>query len=333
MKSISTKFVSCVSILALATCLGRGALYAQNGQSVQLAANSGGSANEVESLPAAAAPSVAIDSQLRIGPGDLLEMKVFNVQELGQEIRVSDQGDANVNLIGALHLAGLTANDAQKLISHKLQEGNFVLNPYVTIMIREYGTQGVSVLGEVKNPGVYPVLGTRTLLDVISLAGGTTSFADSHATIRRHADGTVLAVPVTRDAKAALAADVELQPGDKVIIPRAGVIYVLGDVDRPGGFLMHDDGRITILQALALAGGNTRTAALSSTRLIRKTGNSFTDTKVALNKILKGSEIDSQLQADDILYIPNSAAKSAIYRTAPSIVSSAATAAIYIGMM
>jgi polysaccharide export outer membrane protein len=276
---------------------------------------------------------VNAEARLRIGPGDLLEMKVFNVQELGQDIRVSDQGDANINLIGTVHLSGMTITDAQNLIARKLQDGNFVINPYVTVMIREYGTQGVSVLGEVKNSGVYQVLGTRSLLDVISLAGGTTASADSHATIRRHADGSVVSVPVTRDASASLASDVELQPGDKVIIPRAGVVYVLGDVERPGGFVMRDDGRISILQALALAGGNTRTASLSNARLIRKTANGFTDTTLSLSKILKGSTADSQLQADDILYVPNSAVKSAVYRTAPSIVSSASTAAIYLGMM
>jgi polysaccharide export outer membrane protein len=96
---------------------------------------------------------------------------------------------------------------------------------------------------------------------------------------------------------------------------------------------MHDNGRLTILQALALAGGSTRTASLSGTRLIRRTANGFTDTTLALNKILKGSLADSQLQADDILYIPNSAVKSAVYRTVPSIVSNAGSAAIYLGMM
>jgi len=332
MKSITMKLICCVSVLVLASTLGQSTLFGQEAGTVEVASSAATSASGAgASRPESASIAIA-EPQLRIGPGDLIELKVFNVQELGQDIRVSDQGDANVNLIGSVHLAGLTTSDAQKLIARKLQEGNFVLNPYVSILIREYGTQGVSVLGEVKNPGVYQVLGTRTLLDVISLAGGTTQFADSHATIRRHSDGSLVAVAVTRDAKASLTSDVELQPGDRVIIPRAGVIYVLGDVDHPGGFLMHDDGRMTILQALALAGGSTRTASLSGTRLIRRTANGFTDTNLALNKILQGKVADSQLEADDILYIPNSAVKSAVYRTAPSIVSSAATAAIYLGM-
>jgi polysaccharide export outer membrane protein len=332
MKSIKRKFICSLSALFFATLLGGLDLFVQAGEAAQAGVDSGHVMSETSSKNSA--PSASIEeSQLRIGPGDLIDMKVFNVPELGQEIRVTDRGDASINLIGSVHLAGVTAADAQILIGRKFQEGNFVLDPHVSVMIREYGTQGVSVLGEVKTPGVYQVLGKRTLLDLISLAGGTTAYADSMATIKRHVDGSTFAVRVTRDAKTSLEDDVEVQPGDKVIIPRAGIIYVLGDVERAGGFLMHDDGRLTILQALALAGGNSRTAALSNTRLIRKAASGYTDTTIPLNKILKGSMADSQLQADDILYIPNSATKSVIYHTAPSIVTSASTAAIYLGMM
>ena len=333
MKSVKTNFICSLSMLFYLTFLGRGPLFAQNAKPVQGTVDSGSLANGSGASHITAASDAMGEPLMHIGPGDLVEMKVFNVPELGQDIRLNDQGDASVNLIGAIHLAGLTTVQAQELIARRFQEGNFVLDPHVSVMIREYGTQGVSVLGEVKNPGVYQVLGNRSLLDVLSLAGGTTSFADSQVTIKRHTDGSIQAVRITRNASASFASDVELQPGDKVIVPRAGIIYVLGDVERAGGFLMHDDGRLTILQALALAGGNTRTASLSNTRLIRKTANGYTDTTLSLSKILKGSAADSQLQPDDILYIPNSATKSVVYRTAPSIVSSASTAAIYLGMM
>jgi polysaccharide export outer membrane protein len=333
MKYIKAKFICSVSMLFVATFFGPGPLFSQDTQTVQGTADSDYLTSRTGAGHVAVSPNAITESLLHIGPGDLVEMKVFNVPELGQDIRVSDQGDASINLIGSVHLAGLTSLQAQELIARKFQEGNFVLNPHVSVMTREYGTQGVSVLGEVKNPGVYQVLGSRSLLDVLSLAGGTTPYADSQATIKRHVDGSVLVIRLTRDASASLSTDVELQPGDKVIIPRAGIVYVLGDVEHAGGFQMRDDGRLTILQALTLAGGNTRTASLSGTRLIRKTVNGYTDTTIALNKILKGSMSDSQLQPDDILYVPNSATKSIIYRTVPSIVTSASTAAIYLGMM
>jgi len=333
MKSVKMKFMCIVVILLFAIFIGRSPLFAQDAKTVHEAVDSGYLTSRSGAGQAVVPSGAMVEPLLHVGPGDLVEMKVFNIPELGQDIRVNDQGDASINLIGGIHLAGLTTVQAQELIARRFQEGNFVLNPHVSVMIREYGTQGVSVLGEVKNPGVYQVLGNRSLLDVLSLAGGTTPYADSQVTIRRHANGSVKSVRVTRDASASFSSDVELQPGDKVIVPRAGIVYVLGDVDRAGGFIMHDDGRLTILQALALAGGNTRTASLSNTRLIRKTANGYTDTTISLSRILKGSAADSQLQPDDILYIPNSATKSVIYHTAPSIVTSASTAAIYLGMM
>ncbi|MCU1340709.1 MAG: polysaccharide biosynthesis/export protein [Candidatus Acidoferrum typicum] len=282
--------------------------------------------------PAAAShatPGTASEPQVRVGAGDLLEIRVFDTPELTQTTRISDLGDTSLNLIGRLHLGDLTPDEARDAIAHKLVDGHFLVNPQVSVLIQEYGTQGVSVLGEVQKPGVYSVLGNRSLLDVISQAGGTTMYAGSTVTVKRNSDSTLLTVPLTRNAKNTLTSDVRLQPGDKVFIPRASLVYVLGDVGRPGGFLMQNAGRMTVLQALALAGGQTRTASMDHTRLIHKTDSGYTDTQVSLKKIMNGHEPDTELQAEDILYIPNSVAKSLIYRTAPSIFQSASSAAIY----
>jgi polysaccharide export outer membrane protein len=268
---------------------------------------------------------------VRVGPGDLLQVRVFDVPELTQTVRVSDMGDASFDLIGQLHVADLTPDQARDAISKKLVEGHYLLNPQVSVLISEYGTQGVSVLGEVQRPGVYSILGNHTLLDVISQAGGTTVFAGSSVTVKRKTDDTLLTISLTRDAKNMLAADndVHLQPGDKVIIPRAGLVYVLGDVGRPGGFMMQNNGHITILQAMALAGGHNHTASIGHVRLIHKTETGYTDTIVPLKKIMNGQKADAQLQAEDILYIPRSGPKSLLYRTAPGIVQSTSSAAIY----
>src|SRR5258708_9862862 len=225
MKFIKTKVICSVWILFFVTSLGRGPLFAQDGKTVYESVDSGSPTSGLGAGHAVVSSGTMVEPLLHVGPGDLIEMKVFNVQELGQDIRVTDQGDASISLIGSIHLAGLTTAQAQMLIAHKFQEGNFVLDPHLSLMIREYGTQGVSVLGEVKNPGVYQVLGSRTLLDVLSLAGGTTPYPDSQATIKRHADGSVLAVCLTRDASASFSSDVELQPGDKVTVPRAVIVY------------------------------------------------------------------------------------------------------------
>ncbi len=147
-------------------------------------------------------------------------------------------------------------NKPLQLIAGELQKRNFLLQPQVNVLIEEYATQGVSVTGEVQHPGVYSVLGTRTLLDVISMAGGLTNTADTNITIRRRS-GTEENVSVNLkndDARTSLTNNVQVYPGDLVVVPRAGIVYVLGDVNRPGGFTMQNNGKITVLQALAAGG-------------------------------------------------------------------------------
>lgn len=280
---------------------------------------------------AATAGTATAGSRLRIGPGDLLNVAVFDVPELAQTLRVSDLGDATFQLLGSLHLSGLTTDEAGALIAHKLKDGNFILDPQVSVLISEYSTQGVSVLGEVQKPGVYPVLGARTLLDMISEAGGTTPEAGPDVTVK-HPDGSTASVRLTKSAQTSLATDIELLPGDKVVVARAGIVYVLGEVGRPGGFLMENDGKMTILQAVAMAGGTNRTASMNHSRLIRKTATGYTEVPVALKTLLQGNGGDMQLEAEDILFVPTNAAKAALYRTTPSLVAAASGAAVYKGI-
>jgi polysaccharide export outer membrane protein len=193
----------------------------------------------------------------------------------------------------------------------------------VTVFIREYSTQGVSVLGEVKTPGVYAVVGGQSLLDVLAAAGGTTPLAGAEITIQRAGDASTLTVLLSKDAHQSLSSNVRLYPGDKVVIPRTGLVFVLGDVGRPGGFVMENSGKITLLQALALAGGATRTSSMNGSRLLRKGPSGYTDIHVELNKMLKGQKEDVQLQAEDILYVPGNGLKSAFAHAAPAVLAAA----------
>jgi polysaccharide export outer membrane protein len=267
--------------------------------------------------------------RLRIGAGDLLEVKIFDAPEMTQTVRVDDAGDTTLNLVGKVHLAGLTAEQGQKAVASQYENGNFFVHPDVSILIREYITQGASILGEVTKPGVYPVLGSQSLLNIISAAGGLTPAAFFEVTVERHSDASVLRVKLSRDPRETLGADIEIQPGDKIIVPRAGIVYVIGNVNRPGGFVMQNEGQISLLQAVAMAEGMNGTASLNRAKLIRKTATGYVEIPVPLKKILKGQESDRQMQAEDILYIPNSAGKSILYRGLPGIVQSASGAAIY----
>src|SRR5438067_541969 len=124
-------------------------------------------------------------SVLMIGAGDLLKVSVFGAPESDQEVRVDQAGNISLNFIGAVHVAGLSTNAAQDLIAKKLSDGGFFTHPQVSVFAKEYATQGVSVLGEVQKPGVYPLLGSRRLFDVLSLAGGTSQKAGRMVTITR----------------------------------------------------------------------------------------------------------------------------------------------------
>jgi polysaccharide export outer membrane protein len=330
MKLISPRLIFRVSLLLTVTvaCLAGACAEAGQTKASPLAAGNL-SVTRTADNPA---EGTAREPRLKIGPGDLIEVTVFDEPDLTQVVRVNDLGDGSFHLIGSLHLAGLTTDQASALIAGKMQEGNYLLSPQVSVIIREYSTQGVSVLGEVKNPGVYGVVGGQHLLDVLAAAGGTTPQAGAEITIQRSADGSSLTVPLSKDPQQSLSSNVQLYPGDKVIIPRAALVYVLGDVSRAGGFVMENDGKMTLLQALALAGGTTSTSSMSGSRLLRKSPSGYTDIHIELNKMLRGQAGDVQLQADDILYVPGNAVKSAFARSVPAVLaatSGAAGAAVY----
>jgi polysaccharide export outer membrane protein len=270
--------------------------------------------------------------RVKIGPGDLIEVRVYAEPDLQQSVRLDDLGNGRFSFIGDLHLAGLTTDQAAALVAQKLKEGNYLRAPDVSVFIREYSMQGVSVLGEVKTPGVYSVVGGQCLVDVLAAAGGPTPLAGPEITIQRAADASTVSVRLSKNAHESLASNLRLYPGDKVIVPRTGIVYVLGEVTRAGGFIMENDGRITLVQALAMAGGATHTSSLNGSRLLRKGPSGYTDIHIELNKMLKGQQADIPLQAEDILYVPSNAIKSVIARGSPAILaatSGAVSAAIY----
>ncbi len=211
-------------------------------------------------------------SAIVIGSGDLLKVSVFGAPESDQEVRVDPDGNVSLNFIGSVHLAGLSSTAAQDLIAKKLKDGGFFAQPQVSVFTKEYATQGVSVLGEVQKPGVYPMLGSRRLFDVISMAGGTSPKAGRIVAIshRDHPEAP-LSYTLSNDPTESAKSNVEVFPGDTVVVARAGIVYVVGDVHKPSGVLMDNGTNITVLQAIAMAEGTNNTAALNKAKLIRTT--------------------------------------------------------------
>jgi polysaccharide export outer membrane protein len=255
--------------------------------------------------------SGAGSTPVKLGPGDLVEVNIYGVPELATKARVSNDGNLYLPLIDYVHVGSLSLEEAQKLLEKRLDDGGFVRNPHVTIFVDEYASQAVTVMGEVGKPGVYPILGDRRLFDLISAAGGLTEKAGRTLTItHRSQPDKPESVHLARNLMDSPETNVDVRPGDTVEVHRAPIIYVVGDVGRPSGLLV-DNGSLTVLQAIALAGGTNRTAKLGGARILRKSDgpNGVTETPVPLKKMLQAKAADIPLQANDILFVPVSGAK------------------------
>jgi polysaccharide export outer membrane protein len=288
----------------------------------------GQSNEEPQAITSASTITVQDSSAMLIGGGDLLQVTVYGT-DFDRQVRVSTGGDISLPLLGTIKVAGLTIQQAEQLVSRKLEDKGFFNNPQVSILDREYATQGISVLGEVQKPGIYPLIGARTLFDAISAAGGTTDKAGNSVTIthRNHPD-TPESVPLSYVGELSVHSNVHLLPGDTVVVSKAGMVYVVGDVHKPSGIVMQNS-RLTALQAVAMAEGTNPTAALDRAKLIRKTPEGLQEIPLPLKKILSAKAPDCPLQADDILFVPSSAAKSASRRGLEAIIEAATGAAVY----
>jgi polysaccharide export outer membrane protein len=246
--------------------------------------------------------------------------------------RVTDAGEVPIPGAGNVRVAGLTPAAAANLVHDRLIAAHYMNHPQVVVTVDQYATQSVSVLGEVKLSGAYPIGTGRSILDVLALAGGLTPDADRNILIERRADpGNPIHYNVSNDAGKAIAEQVTVYPGDTIVVPKAGIVYILGDVNRPGGYVMtNNESQMTVLQAVAMAGGLTRAAKQGHARLIRKeAGGGYSDRELPIGKMQEGKLADIAMLPEDIVYIPFSYAKNIATSGAAGIVASAASASIY----
>ena len=274
--------------------------------------------------------SAAQTESLTIGPGDLVHVKVLEAPDLEQSARVTDAGTLTLILGGSVQLAGLTPPESALAIEKVLVAGHYLLTPHVSVTTEQTATRNVTILGQVRTPGSYSIGTSRPILDVLALAGGLTDLADRKVTIQRHNSKERLVFVLANTADAALDGNVAVLPGDTVLVAKAEVVYILGDVNRPGGIAMvTNDSKLSAVQAISLAGGTPPNAVPSHTRLIRKQADgSHVEIALQLSAMEKGTQPDIQLQADDILYVPFSYARNMAVG-AGSLVGSTASAAIY----
>jgi polysaccharide biosynthesis/export protein len=247
---------------------------------------------------------------LRIAGGDLIDVQIFNTPELSAKLRVSQDGLIKLPDANDVRVAGLTPLQAAATIEKDLRDSQIMLDPHVTVLITEYSTQGVSVLGEVKKPGTYLLLGQHSLYDALSAAGGVTPQSGSTIEITHQDQPTQpITVPVNSPNYSQLQRMTEVKPGDVVVVAHAESIYVVGDVGHPGEFPIQNGQKLSVLNAIALAQGVNPTAKGSKASIVRKTTTGAQTIPINLNNVSKVDGENLALRPGDVLVVPRSGAK------------------------
>ena len=320
-----TRFMrwACAVVLAL---LAAGLAPAQQQSSVELLSQEVDAANP--ETPATEAPAAeAPRSSYVLGPGDVVSIWAVDLDETANRPQqIDSQGFLNVPLAGRIHVVGMRVDELERELNKRLKV--YIKEPNVAVSIQEYRSQPVTVVGAVNRAGVHQLQGQKTLLEVISMAEGLRQDAGFSAKVTRRleygeiplpnaeTDGTERFSVAEVDLEALLAGknpqqNILMMPNDVVSIPRAHMVYVIGAVEKSGGFALAEQSSISALQALALAGGLATTAAPNRAKILRQTEDESGRVEVALNLkgIMSGKEPDVPLGGEDILFIPQSGAK------------------------
>ncbi len=245
-------------------------------------------------------------------PGDLIGVSVYDVPDYKLKVRIAGDGNAYLPLIGRIHLANMTVEQAQKTVAEKLVAGQMILDPDVLISIEESVVDVIGVMGEVNAPKAIPAFASMSLLDALSASGGLKPDASHSISILRKGVNQPLLVDLSSNPANALNQNVPLYPGDRVLVPRTGVVYVVGAVMHSGGYPISPDTPMTLTQAITLAGNTGFQAAPTETRIIRTSGATRREIRVNLTKVLDGKAPDPILQSDDIVMVPTNLIKAAI---------------------
>jgi polysaccharide biosynthesis/export protein len=291
-----------------------------------------GTTSTRRSLSPSAGPSALPEgfAKLRLDTGYQLDLDVFGAPEMSCSLRVDDDGNVNVPLIGTVHVAGDTLLEAEKAIAHELVAKEMINSPIVHLKISAFAAGTVTVSGEVQSPGRIQLLAPRTLLAVLADAGGETTAAGGHVEIHHAAPGgteQIIRVAYAPGKDSSEAEKAIVSPGDTVYVPRAGVIYVLGAVNRPGGYLMVNGGTLDLPQAVALAMGISPVASSKSVVVVRKRGGQLGEYHLRLDEMQHGKAETFALVDGDMVYVPTSKVKSALINSS-SVLSAAASATI-----
>ncbi|HLH40257.1 MAG TPA: polysaccharide biosynthesis/export family protein [Bryobacteraceae bacterium] len=261
-----------------------------------------------------------------LGAGDLILVRALHVPEMPDKpIPIAADGTVDLPMTGRVKAAGGTAADLGRKLETLLARD--IRDPHVSVELAEARSHPVSVLGAVKNPGVYQAQGQKHLLEILSAAGGPDADAGDTVRVSRPLSRGIIPLEGAREIEGASVVEVSLpdlleakhpkdnlllEPDDVVTVPRAKLVYVVGEVKKSGGFVLHDRASMPVLQAISLAEGLTAVAGAAHAKIVRQgAGADRQEIPVNIKDLLAGKTADPMLQAGDILFVPDSQAKSA----------------------
>jgi polysaccharide export outer membrane protein len=255
--------------------------------------------------------AVSFAKEYKIGPKDLLEITVFELPELNQTVRVSEDGTITLPLLGPVKIDGLTKDELETKLASLLEE-TYLNKARVSVFIKEYQSKLVAVIGAVERPGMYELVGQRTLLQIVSEAGGfKENVSNEIFVLRDEGKGKTASISIDLDdllLNGNQALNIPLQPNDVINVPVDKLIsvYVFGAVRNPGKVEVKMSKKITLLQAVGNAGGladGAKQSGIRLKRIDRQTGKE-TEMKVNLGDIIKGKKRDIELREGDVIIIP-----------------------------
>lgn len=288
------------------------------------------------------------DHEYKLGTGDQISVSISGLDDDYQDkvFRLDGSGAVTLPLIGRVHAAGYTTDQFEAVLKKELHP--ILKDPEPVVTIVSFGSEPVSVLGAVRNPGIVQLQGRKTLFDTLSLAGGLMPEAGYSVEITRPLkNGPLPVAGAQMDQTAGVSVatirlkdiinkpnanqNILILPGDSISVPKAGIVYAVGSVAKPGGFPLNDSESMSALQVLALAEGLAPMSAPAKARILRVVPGSPKREEIPINlkKLSDGKLADVQLHPDDILFVPGSAAKKAGLRTIDAIVNAATYASVY----
>lgn len=313
--------------LVASACFGSGSPPAMAVPSPAQNANTASMAAANQRLFAAAAvdtgaAAIATD-EYQLGSQDRVSVVVFGAETFSGEFSIDESGAIPIPLLGPVPAASRTPRQLEEDLEGRLRE-TYMRDPHVTVSVVEMRSHGVSVLGAVNQPGVHQVAGKATLLDVLAQAQGLSEAAGNRITITRPSAAGEQNIEVNLSSllyAGAPDANVEVRAGDIVHVHNASLVYVVGEVNNPGGFTMPLGEQMTVLQALSMAQGTNSLAADWNSVIVRtRPDGSQVEVPVDVGKVLDGELPPPAMEPSDVLYIPRNGVKAAAIGVANAFV-------------